>query len=72
MKAIQKKEVESEHQSPTVKNPDHMMYIRLPYSISQRLKRQSRRLSCSMNMLTRMAVVKYLEEEENKEHKNQS
>jgi hypothetical protein len=65
------KEVVSENE-PLVKKKDHLMYVRLPFAVSERLKRQSKRLSCSMNMLTRMALVKYLEEEESKRPNTQS
>jgi metal-responsive CopG/Arc/MetJ family transcriptional regulator len=45
----------------------HVMFIRLPIPIFERLTRQSERLSCNRNILIRMAIVKYLEEEEAKE-----
>jgi hypothetical protein len=41
-----------------------VIFMRLPYSIVDRVDHQKKRLSCSMNVLTRMALVRFLEEEE--------
>jgi hypothetical protein len=43
---------------------NHLMYVRLPSAIQERLVVQASRLCCSASQLTRMAIIKFLEEEE--------
>jgi hypothetical protein len=44
-----------------------VMFVRMPSPIAERFEHQRLRLSCSMNTLARMAIVKFLDEEEQKE-----
>jgi hypothetical protein len=46
---------------------DKFMWIRLPYSLNIRFIRQCKRLHCGASVLARMAVVKFVEEEEARE-----
>ena len=46
-----------------------IMFVRMPTPIAERFEHQKNRLSCSMNTLARMAIVKFLEEEEAAEKK---
>lgn len=46
-----------------------VIFIRIPTPIAERFEHQRLRLSCSMNTLARMAIVKFLEEEESNERK---
>ena len=71
MEAILKRK--PEEQETVEKGKNHMFYISLPGPLSERLRRQSKRLSCSISIIGRMAVVKFLEEEEARERNlNQS
>jgi hypothetical protein len=73
MKKIEKTKKEDrfkETAKPRLK--DHLMYVRLPNAVADRLKYQANRLACSMNLLTRMALVRLLEEEEAKERQNKA
>ncbi len=49
------------------KPTDKMIFVRLPPAIRERLDYQAKRLCTSMNMMVRMALIKFLEEEEAKE-----
>jgi hypothetical protein len=44
-----------------------MIWVRLPFPLLERFNRQCDRLSCGNSTLARMAVVKFVEEEEFKE-----
>lgn len=46
-----------------------VIFIRIPTTIAERFEHQKVRLSCTMNTLARMAIVKFLEEEESNERK---
>lgn len=62
-----------EEQETIEKGKNHMFYISLPGPVSERLRRQAQRLSCSISIIGRMAVIKFLEEEEARERNlNQS
>jgi hypothetical protein len=50
-----------------IEKEHHVVYIRLPHAVLDRLNHQSRRLSCSMSTLARMSIIKFLEEEEIRE-----
>ncbi len=50
-----------------VKKEDRMLWVRLPDALNQRFRRQCERLSCGDGTLARMAVVRFIEEEEAKE-----
>jgi hypothetical protein len=62
---------EEEPEEFVEKAKDHMLFIRLPKPISDRFRHQSERLSCTMGVLGRMAIIKFLEEEEANENQNQ-
>lgn len=51
------------------KSKHKIMFVRMPTPIAERFEHQRLRLSCSMNTLARMAIVKFLEEEEANERK---
>lgn len=55
-------------EEPPRKN--HHLLIRIPSALSIRMVHQAERLSCSLNMFTRMAMVRMIEEEEQKERSN--
>jgi len=68
MKKIEKKEPELVEDEPIKINPkDKMIWVRLPFPLLERFNRQCDRLSCGNSTLARMAVVKFVEEEEFKE-----
>jgi hypothetical protein len=46
---------------------DRMVWVRLPDALNQRFIRQCKRLSVGDGTLARMAIVKFVEEEESKE-----
>lgn len=46
-----------------------VIFVRMPIAIAERLEYQKQRLSCNMNMLVRMAIVRFLEEAEAEERK---
>ncbi|MFA5396354.1 MAG: hypothetical protein WC346_10140 [Methanogenium sp.] len=49
---------------------DKLVYVRLPSPIVARLDHQKKRLSVGHNAILRMALIKFLEEEEFKEKQN--
>lgn len=71
MKTISKKTdpLQTERSTEPSKK-DHMIFIRLPNALSVRFRHQADRLTCSMNMLARMSIVRHLEELESDERKS--
>ena len=59
MKPIVKKKV--------IKKKDKLIWMRLPNALNERFDHQCKRLICGNSTLTRMAVVRLVEEEEAKE-----
>jgi len=55
-------------EEPLRKN--HHLLIRLPMPLSERIQHQSKRLSCSLNMVVRLALTKMCEEAEKEERTN--
>ncbi len=55
--------------SEETKTKDKMIFIRIPTPIAERLEHQRLRLSCPMNTLARMAIIRFLEMEEADERK---
>jgi hypothetical protein len=51
------------------KSKHKVMFVRMPSPIAERFEHQKLRLSCSMNSLARMAIIKFLEEEEANERR---
>jgi hypothetical protein len=51
------------------KTKDKMIFIRIPTPVAERLEHQRLRLSCPMNTLARMAIIRFLEIEEADERK---
>jgi len=52
-------------EEPLRKN--HHLLIRLPMPLSERIQHQANRLSCSLNMVVRLALTKLCEEQEQEE-----
>ena len=69
MKTISRKDPLQTERAIEPSKKDHMIFIRLPNALSVRFKHQSDRLTCSMNMLARQAIVRHLEELEFEEKK---
>ena len=46
-----------------------VMFVRMPSPIAERFEHQRLRLSCSMNTLARMSIIRFLEEAEAEESK---
>lgn len=63
---INKKDI---HMEPLSKSK--VLFVRLPSPILERLDHQKDRLQVNMNILSRMALIKFLEEEEMKERQLQ-
>lgn len=55
-------------EEPLRKN--HHLLIRLPMPLSERIQHQANRLSCSLNMIVRLALTEMCEAEEQKERAN--
>ena len=64
-----KKENKEPTKTPTIpeKVKDRMLWVRLPDALNQRFIRQCQRLSCGDGTLARMAIIRFVEEEEAKE-----
>jgi hypothetical protein len=53
------------------KSKHKIMFVRMPTPIAERFEHQRLRLSCSMNTLARMSIIRFLEEAEAEERKYQ-